>query len=128
MKKTLLLLGILTTMFVGAQAFAACPCTNPCPSCSTPCPAAPCEAACPAPACPVTVECPTQCCDPGMCPPKCKCTWWKIFENKTCCYKCNNDCDSCLSAKRAHWYKFWTDRCVVANKKCDKCKCNKCCD
>lgn len=117
MKKMLLLWGILTTMFIGAQAFAACPCSNPCP-CQCPVVETPC---CPA----------APCCDP--CPskletcmvkqPKCKCTWWKIFEDKTCCYKCNNECNTCCSAKRAHWYKFWTDRCVVKNVQCDNCKC-----
>lgn len=133
MKKTLLLLGILTTMFIGAQAFAACPCATPCSSpCATPCPAAPCCDTC-TPACPTTCcdpcakPCCGPCCDNGTCRPKCKCTWWKIFEDKTCCYKCNNECDSCLTAKRAHWWKFWTDRCVVKNVKCDdccKCPCN----
>lgn len=127
MKKTLLLLGILTTMFIGARAFAACPCTDPCPAqpcCPTAtCPTQPC---CPAAACPCQTTCGCPCCDDATCAPKCKCTWWKIFEDKTCCYKCNNECSSCLSAKRAHWWKFWTDRCVVKNVKCDKC--NKCCD
>lgn len=108
MKKTLVLFGILTAMFIGTQSFAACPC-NSCDPCATPCcPAAPCDCGCPAP------------CETCMVKqPKCKCTWWKIFEDKTCCYKCNNECDSCCSAKRAHWYKFWTDRCVVKNVKCD---------
>lgn len=119
MKKTLLLLGILTTMFIGAQAFAACPCANPCPCAPamTTCPATPCCDPCPA-AC-----CPTPCETCMVKQPKCKCTWWKIFEDKSCCYKCNNECDTCCSAKRAHWYKFWTDRCVVKNVKCDNCKC-----
>ena len=128
MKKTLLLLGILTTMFIGAQAFAACPCTNPCPCAPAmtpcPCPAAPCATPCAATPCAPACDCGCpSCCDNGACRPKCKCTWWKIFEDKTCCYKCNNECDSCLSAKRAHWYKFWTDRCVVKNVKCNDCKC-----
>lgn len=108
MKKTLVSLFTLAALAIGAQAFAAdcCP-ADPC-ACN-PCPAAP--------------ACGCPCCDNGACRPKCKCTWWKIFEDKTCCYKCNNECDSCLSAKRAHWYKFWTDRCVVKNVKCDDCGC-----
>lgn len=130
MKKTLVLLGLLTTMFIGSQSFAACPCN----SCASPC-ASPCAAPCATPCCPTTCcpAAPCNCCD---CPcetcmvkqPKCKCTWWKIFEDKTCCYKCNNECDSCCSAKRAHWYKFWTDRCVVKNVKCNSCgnACNPC--
>lgn len=118
MKRTLVALFTVVAMAVGIQASqAACPCTNPCP----------CAPAC-SPACPVAT------CDPCDNPletcmvkqPKCKCTWWKIFEDKTCCYKCNNECNTCCSAKRAHWYKFWTDRCVVKNVQCDKC--NKCCD
>lgn len=95
MKKTLLLLGLATTMFIGAQSFAACPCPD---------------------------NCETNCCP---CKPKCECTWWKIFEDKSKCYRCNNECDGCLSAKRAHWYKFWTDRCVVSNVNCEDC-CKKC--
>lgn len=118
MKKTLVLLGILTTMFIGAKSFAACPCANPCPTaCPTVCPAATCpttDCTCPAPCCDTCTTCQR---------PKCKCTWWKIFEDKTCCYKCNNECNSCYSAKRAHWYKFWTDRCVVPNVKCNGCGC-----
>lgn len=103
MKKTLVALFTLVALAVSIQVSqAACPCD--------PCAAAPCNTCC-------------NPCDPGICAPKCKCTWWKIFEDKTCCYKCNNECDSCLSAKRAHWYKFWTDRCVVKNVKCDDCKC-----
>ncbi|MFA7658834.1 MAG: hypothetical protein WCY19_05315 [Candidatus Gastranaerophilaceae bacterium] len=123
MKKTLVALFTLVALAIGIQmTFAACPCTNPCPS---PCAAAPCNpCATPAP-CQTYDSCDNNCCDNGNCRPKCKCTWWKIFEDKTCCYKCNNECNSCLSAKRAHWYKFWTDRCVVKNNKCDcKCPCN----
>lgn len=102
MKKTLVALFTLVALSIGIQAFAACcdPCAKPCDPCPA-CPCAPCN----------------------DCVPKCKCTWWKIFEDKTCCYKCNNECDSCFSAKRAHWYKFWTDRCVVPNVKCDDCGC-----
>lgn len=135
MKKTLVGLFTLVALAIGIQAsFAACPCAKPCDSC---CPAAPCAApcntcspcaqpccdpCCPAAPCASKCGCPC-CCDDGACTPKCKCTWWKIFEDKTCCYKCNNECSSCLSAKRAHWYKFWTDRCVVKNVRCDDCKC-----
>lgn len=88
MKKMLVALGILTTMFVGTQSFAACcssfcPCQSPCASacpCSLPAPCAcPCQKAiepccpvakpcCPAvsPACP----CPTAvpCCPAAPCP------------------------------------------------------------
>lgn len=129
MKKTLVGLFTLVALAIGIQAsFAACPCAKPCDSC---CPASPCATTCD-PCCPASpcaaatpscgCGCPC-CCDTGACRPKCKCTWWKIFEDKTCCYKCNNECSSCLSAKRAHWYKFWTDRCVVKNVRCDDCKC-----
>lgn len=121
MKKTLVALFTMVAFAVGIQiASAACPCDPPC---SEPCPCPAAQACCPD----NCNGCPT-CCDPGR-QPKCKCTWWKIFEDKTCCYKCNNECDSCLSAKRAHWYKFWTDRCVVKNVKCEDCKkCDSCCD
>lgn len=131
MKRTLVALFTLVTMAVGIQvAQAACPCANPCPApCAPSC--APACSPCVTPCCPA---CPVATCDPCEQPcetcmvkkPKCKCTWWKIFEDKTCCYKCNNECNTCCSAKRAHWYKFWTDRCVVKNVQCDKC--NKCCD
>lgn len=104
MKKTLVALFTLVALAVAVQVAKADTC---CPAPCDPCAAAP--------------ACTT--CDTGMCRPKCKCTWWKIFEDKTCCYKCNNECESCLSAKRAHWYKFWTDRCVVRNVKCDDCGC-----
>lgn len=107
MKKTLVALFTLVALSIGIQAsFAAC---CPCEPCN-PCPAAPCCDPCPAP----LESCMVK-------QPKCKCTWWKIFEDKSCCYKCNNECDTCCSAKRAHWYKFWTDRCVVKNVKCDDC-------
>lgn len=112
MKKTLLALFTLVALAISIQASqAACPCSNPCP--------APCDPCAAAPACT-----PQACCSPSCgCNSCCKkkCTWWKIFEDKTCCYKCNNECDSCFSAKRAHWWKFWTDRCVVRNVKCDDC-------
>ncbi len=131
MKKTLVALFTLVALAVGIQVTqAACPCAQPCAQpCATPCnpcvaPCNPCATACPCPAAPCDpCKCGCPSCDDGTCRPKCKCTWWKIFEDKTCCYKCNNECDSCLSAKRAHWYKFWTDRCVVKNVKCDDCKC-----
>lgn len=127
MKKTLVALFTLVALAIGIQAsHAACPCATPCDPCMKQCdpccPAAPC--ATPTPSCKCGCPC---CCDNGTCRPKCKCTWWKIFEDKTECYKCNNACPTCLSAKRAHWYKFWTDRCVVKNVRCDDC--NKCpCD
>lgn len=140
MKKTLVGLFTLVALAIGIQAsFAACPCAKPCDSC---CPAAPCATPCATPCCDPCAQscCPASpcsksdcgckcgcgcpcCCDDGACAPKCKCTWWKIFEDKTKCYKCNNECCSCLSAKRAHWYKFWTDRCVVKNVRCDDCNC-----
>lgn len=143
MKKTLVGLFTLAALALGIQVTqAACPCSNPCPVVAPCCPTvAPCQPACPVvapccPAAPVTnCDCGcNSCCAPDtVCAvkqPRCKCTWWKIFEDKTCCYKCNNECDTCCSAKRAHWYKFWTDRCVVKNVKCDKCncKCNDCCN
>lgn len=103
MKKTLVALFALAAIAISAQAsFADCGCGCPTPNCN-------CD------------PCPTPCETCMVKQPKCKCTWWKIFEDKTCCYKCNNECNSCCSAKRAHWYKFWTDRCVVKNVKCDKC-------
>lgn len=126
MKKTLVGLFTLVALAVGIQVTqAACCPTTTCPSPCDPCAAAPCN---PCGAAPASVPCcemgltPGSCCgcECGPCSKK-KCTWWKIFEDKTCCYKCNNECSSCLSAKRAHWYKFWTDRCVVKNVKCDGC-------
>ena len=127
MKKTLVAFGLLTTLLIGAQtSWAACPCQNPCP------------ASCPV-AVPVIVPCSPACpvatCDPGsckLCTPKCKCTWWKIFQDKTCCNK-TTKCGCGLVAKRAHWYAFWTDRCIVKQgPKCgdcnDNCKCNDCDD
>lgn len=103
MKKSLVALFAVVALTVSIQASqAACPCKT-----CDPCPSAPLE------------SCMVK-------QPNCKCTWWKIFEDKTQCYKCNNECDTCCSAKRAHWYKFWTDRCVVKNVQCEKCK--KCCD
>lgn len=131
MKKTLVGLFTLVALAIGIQAsFAACPCAAPCNSCQQAAPcntccdpcAKPCDSCCPAAPCAPKCGCPC-CCDDGCCAPKCKCTWWKIFEDKTKCYKCNNECCSCLSAKRAHWYKFWTDRCVVKNVRCDDCNC-----
>lgn len=134
MKRTFVALFTLVALAAGIQmSMAACPCQNPCPSV---CPAAPCAPVCDpcaaAPACGCAAPacgCATPCETCMVKQPKCKCTWWKIFEDKTCCYKCNNECNTCCSAKRAHWYKFWTDRCVVKNVQCDKCnKCNSCCD
>lgn len=112
MKKTLVALFTLVALGLSIQASKAdcgCqsdPCVKPC------CPAAPCAQPC-------DCGCPCETCMVKQ--PKCKCTWWKIFEDKTCCYKCNNECDTCCSAKRAHWYKFWTDRCVVKNVRCNNC-------
>ena len=133
MKKTLVALGMLTTLLISAQtSWAACPCSNPCPvvaPCAIPCAPvmAPCQPACP-------VVCPAAPCVPEgckLCTPKCKCSWWKIFQDKTCCNKTTN-CKCGLVAKRAHWYAFWTDRCVVKQgPNCcddcnDNCKCNDC--
>lgn len=124
MKKTLVALFTLVAIAAGIQiSQAACPCSNPCPvaPCVQPC-AQPCDpCVTPAPCCPAA-NC-DPCCDNCNTGCKKKCTWWKIFENKCCCTKCNNDCNSCFSAKRCHWYKFWTDRCVVKNTKCEDCKC-----
>lgn len=122
MKKTLVALFTLVALAIGIQVTqAACPCQDPCPSCTKSC--EPCAQSC-CPAAPCDCGCPSEACMVKQ--PKCKCTWWKIFEDKTCCYKCNNECDTCCSAKRAHWYKFWTDRCVVKNVKCKDC-CDPCC-
>lgn len=137
MKKTLVGLFTLVALAIGIQAsFAACPCSSSCNSCSQ---AAPCNTCnqCATPCatpCNTCNQCAQPCCPAASCDctpcetcmvkqPKCKCTWWKIFEDKTCCYKCNNECDTCCSAKRAHWYKFWTDRCVVKNVRCNDCNC-----
>ena len=117
MKKTLVSLFTLVALAVSIQVASAGPCPDPCNPCAQ---QAPCACPCPCPAAPA--------CDPccNIPDPQCKCTWWKIFENKCCCYKSNNDCNSCYSAKRCHWWKFWTDRCVVKNNQCNKC--NSCCD
>lgn len=115
MKKMLVLLGLLTTMFIGSQSFAACPCSGafttysyipacPCHQVVKPC----CQEALPCPACPVANSCCdscNSCCDSCGCGCRKKCSWWKFWENKDCCYKCNK-CDCC--------------------DKCDKC--NDCCD
>lgn len=110
MKKMLVALGILTTMLISTQnSFAACPCENPCPApcavanpcpcpVATPCPcplAAPCP--CVSPACPIATPCcPDTCCDSCCDPCGCKekCRWWKFWQNKNCCEKCNK-CDRC---------------------------------
>ena len=124
MKKTLVAFGLLTTLLIGAQTtWAACPCSNPCP---TQCPiVTPCQPACP-------VVCPAAPCPPpacNLCTPKCKCKWYKIFQDKTDCDK-PNKCGCGLAAKRAHWYKFWEDRCIVKQSAKADCndKCNKCND
>ena len=96
MKKSLVLAGLLTTMFIGSQAFAACPCSShlysyqavspcpcqkiiqPCCPAVTPCPcpvaspcatgfASPCAAPCP---CPMADPCP---CPAAPCPTNCDC-------------------------------------------------------
>lgn len=102
MKKTLVALGTLLVLMIGTQStFAACPCSNPCP-CNL---AAPCAAPCPCqkvvpccPACPIASPCPACPCDCGCGCNNCcreKCSWWKFWQNKNCCYKCNDCCDKC---------------------------------
>lgn len=114
MKKTLVMFGILTAMLIGVQTFAACPCSSystysfaapcPCPIAKPCCPVA--QPCCPVvqpccPACPVSScgQCGNSCCN-DCCNSCCKkkCSWWKIFENKNCCTKCdccNNNCNRC---------------------------------
>lgn len=112
MKKTLVALFTLIGLALSIQVTqAACPCASPCPVAAPCCPATPVATPC----------CPTVTCDPcakscdPCCKPKCKCTWWKIFENKCCCAKCNGSCNCPNTAKRCYWWKFWEDRCVVPN-------------
>jgi len=108
MKKTLVALGILTTLLIGTQSsFAACPCRQtacPCPiaaPCATPCacpvvsPACPCTAApcCSSFATGYAAPCGCNSCSNNRC--KEKCSWWKIFQNKNCCTKCNKCDDNC---------------------------------
>lgn len=115
MKRVILLFGVVTAMFVFTQAsFAACPCPSDCDI------AAPCGTACPVATCPCDNSCDCGCAQA----PKKKCTWWKIFEDKCCCSRCNDCYDGCV-AKRCNWWKFWEDRrCVKTNaKKCD-CGCD----
>lgn len=120
MKKTLVTLGTLLALMIGAQSFAACPCSNPCPcQMAAPCcqKIAPC---CPvvSPACPIATPCCNSCnssyfnngcgcgCNTGCaCNTGCgcgcgcnnccreKCSWWKFWQNKCCCDKCNSCCD-----------------------------------
>jgi len=120
MKKMIVLFGILTTMFIGTQSFASCPCSNsytyramspcpcqkivaPCCPVATPCP---CPVAMPCPACPIQNSCCNSCnscnscndcCDScNSCNNNCcreKCSWWKFWQNKNCCTKCNDCCN-----------------------------------
>ena len=102
MKKTLLMLGALCLLAIGTPSFAACPCADPCCPVIAPC----------APACPVVSPCvtPAPCyaqptgfacpCNPcydncNRCNDGCreKCSWWKFWQNKNCCDKCDNCCD-----------------------------------
>lgn len=127
MKKTLVALFTLVALSIGVQSFAACPCENPCP-----CPVAqPCcpvvQPCCPAapvaePCCPCQPSC--NCCgdDCGTACKK-KCSWWKIFEDKCCCVKCNSGCPGCGIAKRCHWWQIWKDRCVLPAPKGNNCGC-----
>lgn len=102
MKKTLVTLGTLLALAFGVQTFAACPCADPCP-----CPACPVAAPCcrevlPCPACPINDPCPSNCANPCACDNyshKEKCSWWKFWQNKNCCYKCDkcNHCNKCNS-------------------------------
>lgn len=113
MKKTLVMFGILTAMLIGVQTFAACPCSSGYSNYASYSFAAPCPCSCPiakpccpvvqpcCPACPVTSCCQScnSCCN-DCCNSCCKkkCSWWKIFENKNCCTKCdccNNNCNRC---------------------------------
>lgn len=120
MKKTLVALFTMVALSIGVQSFAACPCSsssyghygyNMASPCGCPI-AKPC---CPvvSPACPVVSPCGCQsncnsCCNTGCacnCNNGCgcgcnnccreKCSWWKIFQNKNCCYRCNKCCDCC---------------------------------
>lgn len=124
MKKTLVLLGLLTTMFIGTQSFAACPCQRaysspmvaPCCQTALPCcpakacPAPCCQTAMPCPACPIAAPCCNSCnscnsCCNNNCGCGCgcnnccrkKCSWWKFWENKCCCDKCDSCCDDCCN-------------------------------
>lgn len=72
------------------------PCTcNSCNSCSS------CNKCCNSCGCNSCNSCLTGCAAP--CQSNCgcnnccreKCSWWKIFQNKNCCYKCNKCCDCC---------------------------------
>lgn len=114
MKKILVLLGIVSTMFIGTQSFAACHYASP-----SSCPAAPCckqiQPCCPA--CPVVSPCVKSCnpcgcasgyaCPISSCNSCCnscnscnnccreKCSWWKFWQNKNCCYRCDDCCGGC---------------------------------
>lgn len=117
MKKTLVTLFTLVAMSIGVQAsFAApCPCSQAigpcchpvCPAAACPCPACPVAQPCcdpcaaPCPACPCQSSCGSCCnnynnfsdnCGCGCC--RKKCSWWKFWENKNCCDRCDN-CNSC---------------------------------
>lgn len=103
MKKTLVALGTLLVLAFGAQSFAACPCSHACNSCPTVAPCCPTISPCatPCPACPVASPCSCQpscgCgCNTGCgCGCRKKCSWWKFWENKCCCDKCDSCCDDC---------------------------------
>lgn len=112
MKKTLIALFTMVALAFGAQVSqAACPCHSVAPCCPTvkmlpcPCPAAVapcCPIAAPCPACPIKQPCchNNSCndCDCGCGCNNCckeKCSWWKFWQNKNCCYKCNKCCDCC---------------------------------
>lgn len=118
MKKMLIALGILTTMFIGSQSFAACGCCNthsyiypaatPCPCQSIVQPCCPVATACPC-AQPTGFACPCDtnnnygynynnnnncgCNNNNNCCCREKCSWWKFWQNKNCCDKCDSCCD-----------------------------------
>lgn len=122
MKKTLISLFTLAALAVGIQASEAACCSyqssfysypnvisSPCAAC--PVTSCPCATPCcnPCPACPCQNSC-NSCCNNGYngyynnygynnncgCNNCCrkKCSWWKFWENKNCCYK-DNCCGDC---------------------------------
>lgn len=111
MKKSLVALFTMVALAFGANSsFAACPCSNPCP-CHI---KAPCACPVAIPCCPQAMPCPAapccdsccdkcdNCCDNNCdCGCKKKCRWWKFWENKNCCTKCDccNKCDSCCDQR-----------------------------
>jgi hypothetical protein len=103
MKKTLVALGILTTLLIGAQtSFAACPCENPCPCPCTE--SVPCPAPCP---CAEATPCPTPC-------NKANCDDW-LCKMET--YYCRVGLSECQKAEA---------RIAVAQFLCDTSRLNKC--